>query len=98
MKNQFVYTRIKKAEKEGEPDETFADSFSLDKVIRTIDFGKDGRHVMLNDFHEEVREVPDIDHNKKKQVGWKRERNTYQSVIELSKEDGDRYVKLINIE
>jgi len=98
MKNQFFYSRIVKAEKEGEPDTTLTDSFSLNRVVRTVDFGKDGRHILLDDFHEEVREVPDFDHKKNKQVGWKRERNTYQSILELSKEDGDRFIKLMTQE
>jgi len=46
----------------------------------------------LDDRHERSEDVPF--RNAKGKVEVKRERNTYQSEIELSKEDGERFLDL----
>lgn len=82
--NQFFYTR-----KDGE--KVYQDSFSMDKVIRTVELEDGKRIVVLNDFHERVEQVPDINPKTNKMMGMRRERNTYQSEITLEPEDSKRY-------
>jgi hypothetical protein len=89
--NQFFYTRV-----EGE--KTYRDSFNIDTVIRSVQLEDDKVLVLLSDLHERTQQVPDIDVKTNKVKGYRRERNTYQSEITLSKEDGERFYKLLNIE
>jgi hypothetical protein len=89
--NQFFYTRI-----EGE--KTYRDSFHIDAVIRSVQLEDDKVLVLLSDLHERTQQVPEIDIKTNKLKGYRRERNTYQSEITLSKEDGERFYKLLNIE
>ena len=68
----------------------YKESFNINNVIRTVAMD-DGRHlVLLNDIHERTIEVPDINLKSNKMVGYKRERNTYQSEIFLTAEDAER--------
>lgn len=85
--NQFFYTR-----KDGE--KVYQDSFSMDKVIRTVELEDGKRIVVLNDFHERVEQVPDINPKTNKMMGMRRERNTYQSEITLEKEDAVRFYNI----
>ena len=101
MKNQFYYTRKQELPlKEGETEPKFkelSDSFNVNKVIRTAEF-PEGILVVLDDFHEEMREVPAFHPKTRKPMGvYVKERNTYQSEIMLSKEDGDRLKKIIEL-
>jgi hypothetical protein len=89
--NQFFYTRI-----EGE--KTYRDSFNIDTVIRSVQLEDDKVLVLLSDLHERTQQVPEIDIKTNKVKGYRRERNTFQSEITLSKEDGERFYKLLNIE
>jgi hypothetical protein len=84
--SQFVYTRT-----EGE--NTFTDSFNLNKVIRSVEIEDGKRVVVLDDFHERVEQVPEIN-PKTKAVTMKRLRDTFQSEVRLSKEDSERFIKL----
>lgn len=90
MKNQFFYTRKDQAGDE------FLDSFNLDKVIRSISY-PDEVLVLLDDLHERSETVP-VYNKAGKITAYKKEKNTYQSEIHLSKEDGERFYKLTNIE
>jgi hypothetical protein len=99
MRNQFFYTR--KELKSGTPDNPvyneFLDSFSLDKVVRTLTI-EDGRVlVLLDDLHERAQEVPDVDVRTNKVKGVKRQRNTFQSEIYLESEDAVRFFQLTSI-
>lgn len=91
---QFFYTRIFK-----DKDKTteYIDSFNTDYVLRTIELPDNKRLVTLNDFHEETKQVP-IMNNKGKMTGYKNQKDTYQSEIELQAEDAARFVKLFNNE
>lgn len=90
--NQFFYTRKDESGKE------MRDSFNLNKVIRTLS-NEDGTVlVLLDDLHERVQEIPEIDIRTNKMKGVKRQRNTFQSEISLSKEDGERFYKLTNLQ
>ncbi len=85
---QFYYKR------KGENDKVFTDSFNVEFVTRTVELEDGGRVVLLNDGHEESREVPDIDLRNNKMKGYKRERNWYVSEIPLDKEDSEKFIQL----
>jgi hypothetical protein len=50
--------------------------------------------ILLDDLHERSEEVPDVKNGKV--VGSKRERNTYQTEINLEGEDAKRFNNLAN--
>jgi hypothetical protein len=84
MKNQFIYTATI-AEKE------FKASFNLEKVIRSLTNEDGSIIVILDDFNERVTQQPDIDLKTNKFKGYKSVRETVQSEIVLSAEDGARF-------
>jgi hypothetical protein len=93
MTNQFFYTR--KELVSGTPEnpefKEYRDSFNVNKVIRSVTMD-DGRVlVLIDDIHERVQEVPDINPRTNKVSGTKRERNVFQSEIYLTPEDGIRF-------
>ena len=81
MKNQFIYTATI-AEKE------YKASFNLEKVIRSLTSEDGSVIVILDDFNERVTQQPDIDLKTNKFKGYKNVRETVQSEIVLSAEDG----------
>ena len=87
MKNQFIYTAVI-AEKE------FKASLNLNKVIRSLTDENGSVIVILDDFNERVTEQPDIDLKTNKFKGYKKVRETVQSEIHLTPEDGERFYKL----
>lgn len=99
MRNQFFYTRkeVKNPEK---PEEfkLYQDSFNINKVIRSVTHTDDTVIVILDDFNERVQEVPNINPKTNRMTGYKQVRQTVQSEIVLSAEDGARFKKLLNIE
>jgi hypothetical protein len=99
MKNQFFYTR--KELKSGTPENPvyneFRDSFSIEKVVRSLSIEDDRVLVLLDDIHERSQEVPDIDPRTGKPKGVKRQKNTFQSEIYLDPEDAKRFFELTSI-
>lgn len=91
MKNQFFYTRKHE-------DKEYRDSFNVNKVIRSVTHTDGSVIVILDDFNERVTQQPDIDLRTNKMKGYKNVRETVQSEIHLSAEDGERFYKLLNIE
>lgn len=91
MTNQFFYKRTI-------DDASYLDSFNLNRVLRSLTQEDGTVLVLLDDIHERVREVPDINPKTNKMMGVKRQRDVFQSEIILSKEDGERFYKLTNIE
>lgn len=89
--NQFFYTRT-----EGE--KSYRDSFNVNKVIRSVTLEDEKVLILIDDLHERSQEVPDINPKTNKMMGYKRKRDTFQSEIYLSKEDGERFFNLTNIE
>ena len=83
---QFYYKRI-----EGE--KTFTDSFDMNSVTRTVEMEK-GRVILLNDGHEESREVPVVNPKTNVITGYERKRDWYVSEIHLNAEDGERFIQL----
>jgi len=101
MKTQFFYTR---KEKMGSVQSTVGlgeraiysykrDSFNLNAVIRSIEMADGSVLVLLNDIHERTQEVPNINVRSNKVSGVTRKRDTFQSEIYLSKEDGERFFR-----
>lgn len=102
MKNQFWYSRkvekpVKVEGKEPEYD-IYADSLNINKVIRSVTHTDGTVIVILDDFNERVTPKPDINPKTGKFNGYKNVRETIQSEIVLSKEDGERFYQLTNIE
>ena len=87
MKNQFIYTAII-AEKE------FKASLNLNKVIRSLTDENGSVIVILDDFNEREIEQPNIDLKTNKMKGYKKVRETVQSEIHLTPEDGARFYEL----
>lgn len=79
MRNLFYYTR-----KIG--DKTFEDALNVDLIIRTFQ-NEQMNVVLLDDGHEEARDVPVLGAKHGEQ---KRERQWFQSEIHLSLEDYNR--------
>ena len=103
MGNQFFYTikfKVPGATPEAEPTERdFMASFNVDMVIRSLETADGGLVVILDDFHEEMVTMPNtINPNTNKVIHGKKELQTLQSEITLSKEDKERFYKLLNVE
>ncbi len=110
MKNQFYYTRKEEKKIPKEPSfesgnlpyiveiTEYKDSFNVEKVIRSREMEDGTVLVVLDDFHDEMREVPGFHPKTRKPTGvYVKERNTYQSEIFLSKEDGQRFYKITSL-
>ena len=92
MRNQFFFTRT-------EGDKTFRDSFNINKVIRSVQKKKKKKIVLLDDLHERVKEVPNINTHSNKVTGVRKQIEVFQSEIYLSGEDIERFyeqTKLVN--
>jgi hypothetical protein len=81
----FFYTR----EVEGK---IYTDSFNINKVIRSVQMDDNKVLVLLDDLHERAEQVPDVKNGKV--VGQKRERNTFQTEINLEGNDMIRFNNL----
>ena len=81
----FFYTR----EVDGK---IYTDSFNLNKVIRSVQMDDNKVVVLLDDLHERSEQVPDVKNGKV--VGQKRERNTFQTEINLEGNDMIRFNNL----
>ena len=96
--NQFYYTRKEPIEGT-EPVEyaEFTDSINLDKVIRTVQTSTDTIVVLLDDMHERIREVANINPKTNKVSGTKKMTEVYQTEVYLYGEDIERFRNLTNI-
>ena len=88
MTNLFFYTR------QSEDGKVYTDSFNLNKVIRSVQMDDNKVVILLDDIHERAEQVPDVKNGKV--VGSKRERNTFQTEINLFDEDATRFNNLNN--
>lgn len=105
MRQQFFYTRNETVNRvDASTGEQKAvqiprkDSFNLDKVVRTIEMHDGTVLVLLNDIHERTTETPNISPKSNKVTGVIRKRDTYQSEIYLSPEDGERFYRQTAVE
>jgi hypothetical protein len=83
----FFYTR------KTEDDKVYKDSFNLNKVVRSVQMEDNKIVILLDDLHERAEQVPDVKNGKV--VGSKRERNTFQTEINLFDEDVTRFNNLV---
>jgi hypothetical protein len=93
----FFYTRkisLGTGGGESSSDKIYTDSFNLNKVIRSVQMEDNKVLVLLDDLHERSESVPDVKNGK--MVGSKRERNTYQTEINLEGDDMIRFNNLAN--
>lgn len=85
--NQFFYSR-----KQG--DKVYVDSFNVNSVVRSFQADDNQLYVLLDDGHEESREVPEYS-NTGREKGIKRERQWIVSQILLEGNDIQRFRKLL---
>lgn len=99
MKNQFYYTR-KEAIEGTDPVEyaDFLDSINLNKVIRSVQTAGDTVVVLLDDMHERITEVPNINTKNNKVIGTRKKVEVYQTEAYLHGEDIVRFRKVTNTE
>lgn len=99
MKNQFFYTR-KEPIQDTDPVEykEYMDSINLNKVIRSVQMSDDSIVVLLDDMHERISEVPNINPKTNKVIGTKKKVDVYQTEAYLYGEDIERFKNLTNIE
>lgn len=106
MKNQFAYKRelnhpaVQEDTEKGilgtDPyTEIVYDSFNIDCVIRSITLDDGRLLVLLNDIHERMQESRVMGKNGVPRIN--KERDTFQSEIFLSKEEGKEFLKLTSI-
>jgi hypothetical protein len=76
-----------------EDDKVYKDSFNLNKVVRSVQMEDNKIIILLDDIHERAEQVPDVKNGKV--VGSKRERNTFQTEINLFDEDVTRFNNLV---
>lgn len=99
MRQQFFYTRREPVggTKEAPIYKEYKDSFNINAVIRSISMPDGTMLVLLNDIHERTTETPNINVKNNKVNGVVRKRDTFQSEIYLSKEDGERFISATEI-
>lgn len=101
MQSQFFYTRREAIPaKEGETIQykEMEDSFNINKIVRSLSTDDSRLLILLDDLHERVQKVPEVNVKTNKIIGYKRERDTFQSEIYLEKqEDIERFKKLTSI-
>lgn len=73
-------------------DKIYTDSFNLNKVIRSVQLDDNKVIIALDDLHERSENVPDVKNGKV--IGSKRERNVFQTEINLFDEDATRFNNL----
>lgn len=98
IKNQFAYS-VKVIE--GKDDQGVdiighvKQTFNIEYVIRSIALKGGGLMVILDDGHERSEDVPVKD--KKGKIEMRRERNRFQSEIELLPEDAERFLEMVTL-
>ena len=109
FKRQFSYKRtlektVKEGEKEKKVKTTVIDSFDISKIKRTIVMEDETRLVLLDDLHERYENRPQVHpktqqpkFDRKGQMMFERVKDTFQTEISLSKEEGKELLKLISI-
>jgi len=96
--NQFYYTRKEPIE-DTDPVEyaEITDSINVNKIIRSVQTSSDTIVVLLDDMHERITEVPNINTKTNKVIGTKKKVEVFQTEAYLHGEDIIRFKKLTNI-
>ncbi len=92
MRNQFFHTVVQQDEKAP----VIRGSFDVTRVIRTVEYEPGKVACLLDDFHQETRNVPSKGKNGK--INMVKSMETIASEIYLNEEDSARFVALVNIE
>ena len=92
MKNQFFYTRREPIQ-DTDPVEfkEFTDSLNITKVIRSVRMDDENLVVLLDDIHERVKEVPNINTKTNKMIGMKKVSEVFQTEVYLQGRDIERF-------
>ncbi len=92
-RNQFFYTIVTSDEKAA----PVRGSFAVNRVIRTIEYEPGQIICLLDDFHQETRQVP-TQVGKNGKTTMIKSVETIASEIFLNEEDTTRFIALMNIE
>jgi len=101
MRNQFVYTEEvlvpSKDELSSEKEKVIIKhSFNVDCVTKAVQIDEKGSvMIFLDDLHERFENVEKMNRNGKRTVV--REKDVFQTRIELKKEDAERFFELTDI-
>jgi len=95
MRNQFFYTR-KEPIQDTDPVEfkEFTDSLNINKVIRSVRMDDENLVVLLDDIHERVKEVPNINTKTNKMIGMKKVTEVFQTEVYLQGKDIERFKEM----
>ena len=94
MKNQFFYTRREPIQGTDPVEfKEFTDSLNITKVIRSVRMDDENLVVLLDDIHERVKEVPNINTKTNKMIGMKKVTEVFQTEVYLQGEDIERFKK-----
>lgn len=92
MRNQFFYTR-KEPIQDTDPVEfkEFTDSLNINKIIRSVRMDDENLVILLDDIHERIKEVPNINTKTNKVIGMKKVTEVFQTEVYLQGEDIERF-------
>lgn len=92
MKNQFFYTRREPIQGTDPVEfKEFTDSLNITKVIRSVRMDDENLVVLLDDIHERVKEVPNINTKTNKMIGMKKVSEVFQTEVYLQGKDIERF-------
>ena len=92
MKNQFFYTRREPIQGTDPVEfKEFTDSLNITKVIRSVRMDDENLVVLLDDIHERVKEVPNINTKTNKMIGMKKVSEVFQTEVYLQGKDIKRF-------
>ena len=99
MKNQFFYTR-RESIQGTDPVEfkEFTDSLNITKVIRSVRMDDENLVVLLDDIHERIKEVPNINTKTNKVIGMKKVSEVFQTEVYLQGKDIERFESITKFE
>lgn len=92
MKNQFFYTRREPIQGTDPVEfKEFTDSLNITKVIRSVRMDDENLVVLLDDIHERIKEVPNINTKTNKVIGMKKVSEVFQTEVYLQGRDIERF-------
>ena len=92
MKNQFFYTRREPIQGTDPVEfKEFTDSLNITKVIRSVRMDDENLVVLLDDIHERIKEVPNINTKTNKVIGMKKVSEVFQTEVYLQGKDIERF-------
>jgi len=99
MKNQFFYTRREPIQGTDPVEfKEFTDSLNITKVIRSVRMDDENLVVLLDDIHERIKEVPNINTKTNKVIGMKKVSEVFQTEVYLQGKDIERFESITKFE